>query len=133
MIPSMKFKAGFSLLELLIVLAIVAIISAIAYPAYTSHILKTHRAQAKVNLLALANQLEQYHILNHSYQGANLATLNFKAGDEFYRYEMQTTEKSFLIKAIPVGKQTKDSCGTLIYNETGEKSSSTNPEISACW
>lgn len=129
----MKFKTGFSLLELLIVLAMISILGVIAYPAYTSHILKTHRAQAKINLLALAAQLEQYHVLNHSYQGASLATLNFQPKEEFYHYEIQAKEDSFLAKAIPVGKQTRDQCGILMYDNLGQKTASSNMSSNICW
>ena len=43
----MQNNKAFTLIELLITLAIIAIIIAIAYPNYTTHLIKTRRAQAK--------------------------------------------------------------------------------------
>jgi type IV pilus assembly protein PilE len=129
-------NSGFSLIELLIVLVIIGILSAIAYPIYTAHIIKTRRAEAKVTLVDLASRLEQYYVMHRNYKGATFAELNFNpTRKKFYRFEMNTSENDFTLLAIPIGPQTKDQqCGTLIYNQKGEKGISGNSTIIAeCW
>lgn len=56
----MKYKHGFTLIELMITVAIIGILAAVAYPAYTDSILKGRRAQARTALLELMQQQERY-------------------------------------------------------------------------
>lgn len=56
----MKYKHGFTLIELMITVAIVGVLAAVAYPAYTDSILKGRRAQARTALLDLMQQQERY-------------------------------------------------------------------------
>lgn len=129
----MTTKKAFSLIELLVVLAIIALIATISYPAYTSHLITTHRGQAKVIILDLAARLEQYYTLNNSYQGATLAELGMNVEDKHYQFKLQTSENTFQISALPVGLQAKDPCGSLTYTELGKKGISGIAPIDDCW
>lgn len=122
-------QKAFTLLELLIVLAIIGILSAISYPIYTAHIMKTHRATAKVNLLDLASRLEQYYVINNHYKDATLATLNFNTEEKYYHYEIQSDADHYIIYAIPTNSQAKDSCGTLSYDYFGNRKA----KAEDCW
>jgi type IV pilus assembly protein PilE len=132
----MQNNHAFTLIELLIVLIIIGVLVAISYPAYTSHIIKTHRAQAKIALLDLAAQLEEYHGQHHSYKGATLATLNIKNHTEnnYYQLTLQTNDNDYTVSAIPVGTQAQDKiCGRFIYDQSGKKSFTGNGTAQECW
>lgn len=132
----MKKNRAFSLVELLVVLIIVGILSAIAYPAYIAHVIKTHRAQAKIALLNLASRLEEYHGQHRSYKNAKLTTLNIKNHTEnnYYQLTLQTNEDNYTISAIPIGIQAQDKiCGTFIYDQSGKKSFMGDGTVQECW
>ena len=61
MSASFKHAKGFTLIELMIVVAVVAILATIAMPSYQEHVRKSRRAQAKADLVELAQQLERHH------------------------------------------------------------------------
>ena len=62
-----KSVKGFSLIELMIAVGIIGIISSIAVPSYIEHVTKAKRADAKVELLRLAQIQESYFVQNLSY------------------------------------------------------------------
>lgn len=123
---------GFSLIELLITLVIIGILAAIAYPIYSTQVIKTHRAQAKVALLDFAAQLEQYHVINHTYE--NITAPKFPNQSFYYLEVVTATADAFTIRATPIGSQSKDiQCGALTYNQLGEKGITGNGETIECW
>lgn len=63
----MSRRAGFTLVELLVVLAIVAILAAIAYPGYAQQVVKTRRVEAQLALVDTMQRQEQYRALHHTY------------------------------------------------------------------
>ena len=63
----MKTKAGFTLIELMIVVAIIAIISAIAIPAYNGYIQEAQISTARTSLDSLKLFLEDYRLDNGCY------------------------------------------------------------------
>lgn len=128
----MNIVRAFSLLELLIALGIVGILSALVHPAYTSHLLKTHRVEAKITLLNLAAQLEQYHLRQNSYRDASLENFHFNKKSA-YHYELQVTPDTFLLRALPLEQQAKDVCGILSYDEKGRKAISGPIGLEECW
>ena len=54
-----SLQRGFTLIELLIVMVIVAVLAGIAYPAYTGHIKRSHRADARAELLRMQMAVEK--------------------------------------------------------------------------
>ncbi len=62
-----KNVKGFTLIELMIVVGIVGIIASIAVPSYMEYVRKGKRADAKVELLRLAQMQESYFVQNLSY------------------------------------------------------------------
>lgn len=67
-------RAGFSLIELLVVLLIVGVLAAVALPAYQQHVVRTRRSEAQSALLKLMMQQERFHSQHNRY-------IAFSAGD----------------------------------------------------
>lgn len=134
---SLAVSSGFTLLELLTVLSILGLLALGSYPIYTHHLLKTHRTEAQVSLFDLASALDRYYLVNNTYKGATLETLeiNEDTPNHYYRLAIASlTDDSYLLRAIPIGSQAKDSyCGDLTLNQLGERSSSGKGGNSNCW
>lgn len=70
----LNIHKGFTLIELMIVVVIIAILATIAYPSYRQYVIKTNRADVQVELMQAAHQLQNYKVVNHSYQNAKLSS-----------------------------------------------------------
>jgi type IV pilus assembly protein PilE len=66
----MKNESGMTLIEMMIVVAILGILAAIAYPAYTAHVLKSNRAEAKVGLNDTLQRMQRCFTTTNTYQPA---------------------------------------------------------------
>ena len=51
---------GFTLIELVVTMAIIAILAAIAIPSYTAYIMRSHRSDARGQLLEVATWMERW-------------------------------------------------------------------------
>lgn len=123
-------KFAFSLIELIVCMGALMILSTIAYPIYESHLVRTHRQKAEIQLLKLAQELEIYHAENHRYEGFQQALLN-----PYYEIQILGSEEEYLIQATPKAKQAKrdKDCGTLSLSNTGKRSISGGGRLSQCW
>jgi len=63
----MRFKQGFTLIELMITVAIVAILAAIAVPSYTDYVTRSKFTEAHGMLGDLRVKMEQYYMDNRRY------------------------------------------------------------------
>ena len=64
-------RAGFTLLELMMVVAVVGVLAAIAIPLLTSYQLRSKSAEAKTNLAAIRVLEESYYSEHQTYRSAN--------------------------------------------------------------
>ncbi len=62
-------RAGFTLIELMIVVVIIGILAAVAYPSYQNYALRTKRSDAKSALTELANRQEKFYAQCNDYTG----------------------------------------------------------------
>jgi type IV pilus assembly protein PilE len=81
-----RTRAGFSLIELMVVVAIAAIIAAVAIPSYQSAMQRSRRADAMAALGEIAQAQERWRANNASYQDtlANLPGARSMSHDGHY-------------------------------------------------
>ncbi|OGV27932.1 MAG: hypothetical protein A3E88_06845 [Legionellales bacterium RIFCSPHIGHO2_12_FULL_35_11] len=121
---------GFSLIELLIVILILSIISLFAYPSYKFQVIKLRRNDAKTSLYDLANRLENYYLLNNSYEKATIATntindvlkSDISMGGWYKLSIIQTSKHDFKLQAEAIKNQAIDdsSCKYYYISRNGE-------------
>ncbi len=135
--PGAPRQRGFTLVEMLVVVAMVAILGAVAYPSYLAQITKGRRADAKQALVELAQKLERFYTERGTYAGATLGGSGLYAstspGGYYSLVITSQTADGFTITAAPLGSQTSDSCGTLGYNQIGDRSVSAGASVAQCW
>ena len=117
---------GFTLIEVMVVVAIVATITAIALPNYTEYIRRGHRAEARANLLQLAQWMERAATANGTYpttakNAAAITSALNSANTKTDRYtiSMASTASTFTLTATPKNAQYGDKCGNYTFNQAG--------------
>ncbi|KTC99672.1 hypothetical protein Lgee_1164 [Legionella geestiana] len=129
---------GFSLLETVIVLALAAILAAVAWPSWNRHLVRTHRDDAQMALLALAAGMQAWHLATHTFDtdvappGANppkpVAGLSPLGG---YRLHIKSaTKNDFLLEAHaePTIAAADPACRLMTLDRHGMQG-----EPAACW
>lgn len=129
----MKSKAGFTLVELLIVMAIVAILGVIAVPGYRNYVVGARQNSAQQALLRMAGAMENCYSVNQTYEGCfgtgNSEVTDFlKANDLESYYELSSmtnvTARDFKVAVQAKGGQFNDvasSCQVLAVDRLGRK------------
>lgn len=148
-------KAGFTLVELMIVVAIIGILTSIAYPSYQDSIAKSRRSDAKGALLVFANAMERHFTVTNSYKGAGGVDATptdtgsprpgvfghtqspLDGGTALYNLTISAAnDTTYTLLATRTGVQTSDDCGNLTYTSTGIKgvtSATTGHTAANCW
>ncbi len=142
----MKSSKGFTLIELMIVVLIMGVLAAIALPNYRTYVLRSHRTAAINAILALASQEARYYTINNSYPPTpSMVALGYAADpapipstyDYYYNLSVvpgSVTATSFTLRAVPVGNQANDTCGTYTYTALGVEGNSGNSStVGTCW
>ncbi|WP_251360051.1 type IV pilin protein [Kangiella sp. TOML190] len=131
-----KYKAGFTLVEVLIVVVVVAILAAIAIPSYQNYVIRTKRGDAMAALMSAVQAAERYKANNNfSYQGLTNADIPsqvpVEGGAAYYNIGVDNvTATTYTLTATPTGSQPA-SDGSLTINQSGAKNwTKTN---NGCW
>lgn len=130
-----KVSAGFTLIELMITVAIVGILASIALPSYSSYIARSRRADARTQLVQVAQFMQRFYAANDAYnedRAANgtltqvPASLKVSPADGSKLYDLAIpagtlTVTSYVIQMVPVAGRAmaNDECGTFTLTSTG--------------
>lgn len=151
--------SGFTLIEVMITVAIVGILAAVALPSYTSYIKRANRADARTQLLQVAQFMQRFYAANDTYVqdrgptptaviDAVPGNLKQSPGDPtttaLYTLSIPTaTASTFEIRMNPVsgGKMAGDECGSFTLTSVGVRGvlvgSATTPDTGTlrnkCW
>ena len=129
----MKSKAGFTLVELLIVMAIVAILGVIAVPGYRNYVVGARQNSAQQALLRMAGAMEDCYSMNQTYEGCfgtgNSGVndfLNANDLESYYERSSMTnvTARDFRVAVQAIGGQFNDvapRCQVLAVDRLGRK------------
>lgn len=127
---------GFTLIELMVVVAIVGLLAAVAMPSYTSYIARAQRADARAQLMQVAQFMQRFYAANDRFDkdrsGAtdviDMIPGNLKQapadGTALYNLAIPNatlSQSSFTLQMVPVadGKMAVDECGSFTLTSTG--------------
>jgi type IV pilus assembly protein PilE len=137
-------KAGFTLLEVMIVVAIIGALMLLTLPAYQESMRKGRRADAKALLLTAANREESFMLDRNTYTD-DMTQLGFAKNpmtseEGHYSVAVEacaggSIETCYVLTATPVagGAQANDDrCKTFTLDSTGKKDA-TGTAKDECW
>lgn len=116
---------GFTLVELMIAVAIVGILAAVAYPSYANYQVRTHREEAKAEMVRISQRLIAYKLANGSYKDADIDVFG---GDKFpstgttlYTLSLVVSNGGWVLSAVPTTTSVQKSNGDLKINDDGQR------------
>lgn len=128
-------RAGFTLIEIMIVVAILGVIAAVAYPSYVNYVYTTRRSDGKAALMDAAQRLQRCFTTTLDYNQCDLDsddTIQSQQG--YYTVTATTTTSTYTLTATPQGEQTGDECGTLTLDQAGNTGvTGASVPASECW
>ncbi len=123
---------GFTLIELMITVAIIGVLAAIAVPSYTSYIAKGRRAEARTQLLQVAQFMQRFYTANDKFdldragnQVADQIPGGLKRspadGTQLYELGVTATSTAYTLTMAPLTgtSMASDKCGTYTLTSTG--------------
>ncbi|MBS0381895.1 MAG: prepilin-type N-terminal cleavage/methylation domain-containing protein [Proteobacteria bacterium] len=127
----MRRRRGFTLIELMIVVAIIAVLAAIAVPWYGQYTFRARRGDAQKMLVHIAQAQERFYTdYNHYPLTASSLGYNTNSPVSENGYYVlaslalpsaTSAGQGYVATVKPQGTQTKDACGNLSIDNTGQK------------
>lgn len=117
---------GVTLIELLVAVALVAILAGVAYPAYTRHLVRSHRASAQAVLSDIAQRQQQFLVDNRAFATTPAALGITVPADVAARYGFQITvdpsmPPAWTATATPQAGSAQAVDGTLSITSEGRR------------
>lgn len=118
---------GFTLIELMIVVAVIAILAAIAAPSYNNYKVRANRVEVQTELMQLAQRLQSYKAMNHSYRNATLASIGgsstFPSHQALYNIDLaiDASNQAYMLSALPTSTGAQKGNGGLSLDQTGRQ------------
>ena len=148
--PRRSHGSGFTLVEIMIVVAIIAILASIALPAYTGYIARAKRADARTQLLQVAQFMQRFYAANDSYVQDRVGngvftqvptSLTQSPADSTKLYDLEIpnanlSATAYTIKMVPdsAGAMASDPCGTFTLTSVGVRGiTGTGMTRDDCW
>lgn len=93
-------KAGFTLIELMVVVAIVSILAAVALPSYNDYLTRSRIPDATSNLATKRAQIESFFDNNRTYTGAT-ACASDTTTSQYFNFSCSTaTDTAYTLQAV---------------------------------
>lgn len=138
---------GMTLIELVIVMVIIGILAAVAVPSYSRYVIRSHRAEGKAALLALATAQEKFYLQCNTYavqmgaaHSCAASTLPFNATTENGWYTLVIVDadnSAFTLRADAAGSQVRDTdCQQFTVNDRGVRTANASGGVAntdECW
>lgn len=138
---------GMTLIELVIVIVIIGILAAVAVPSYSAYVIRSHRAEGKAALLALATAQEKFYLQCNTYatqmgaaHSCATSTLPFAGTTENGWYTLaivNADNTAFTLSATAAGTQARDTdCQQFTVNDRGVRTAAASggaANTDECW
>lgn len=130
-----KMSKGFTLIELMITVAIVAILASVALPSYTIYIARAKRADARAQLVQVAQFMQRFYTANDQYHADRSAVVvsdrisgglkqSPSDGTALYTLTVVADATTYTLTMAPVAglSMAGDECGSFRLTSTGIRS-----------
>ena len=126
----------------MITVAIIGVLTGIAFPSYQEYVRRTARADAQADMMEYAQIAERFFTLHNRYDQTRApvpvafalpATTSPRSGAARYNLSIALTNQTYLLRAVPVGGQATDACGTLSINQLGVSLPVNGTDGRRCW